>query len=154
MLIKPAEKSDIPAINALYEQFYQYNANQQPYFYQAATENGKYPESVIDNESEELFVADSDGKIIGLIHVAEDKTPPYKPVVSHRFAVIVDLFVDETCRGLGAGKELMKAAKKWAEERELDYMELMVLQENELGNGFYKHEGFQTVSHTMRFRID
>jgi ribosomal protein S18 acetylase RimI-like enzyme len=143
----------MPAINALYEQFYRYNANQQPYFYQAAIEDGKYPENVMDSENEKLFVAEENGAVIGFIHVVEDKTPPYKPVVPHRFAVIIDLYIDEKHRKLGLGKELMNAAKQWAKERGLDYIELMVLRENEAGIGFYQREGFQTVSHTMRLKI-
>ena len=151
--IRPAAKSDIPAVSALYEQFYRYNAGQQPCFYRAAAENGKYPERVMDSGSEELFVCERNGGIIGLLHVAEDQTPPYQPVVPHRFAAVIDLIVDETARKQGAGKALMNAAKQWARERGLDYIELMVLRENELGIGFYRHEGFDTVSHTMRLKI-
>lgn len=153
MVIRPAVKSDLPVISALYEQFYQYNAKQQPCFYRTATENGRYPENVIDSENEGLFVAEENGEVIGLIHVAEDQTPPYKPIVPHRFAVVIDLMVDEKARKQGAGKALMSAAKQWAEERGLDYIELMVLHENETGIGFYRHEGFETVSHTMRLKI-
>ncbi len=153
MTIRPAVKLDIPEINALYNQFYQYNANQQPCFYQAAEEDGKYPLRVMNSLYEGLFAAVENGEVIGFIHVAEDKTPQYKPVVPHRFAVIIDLFVHENYRKRGAGKALMNAAKQWAKERGLDYIELMVLYENEQGIEFYRNEGFKTVSHMMRLKV-
>ena len=45
----------------------------------------------------------------------------------------------------------MAAAKKWAKERNLDYIELFVLSNAEEANAFYEREGFETVSRTMRY---
>lgn len=47
----------------------------------------------------------------------------------------------------------MEGAKHWAKSRSLDYLELMVLENNDIGKSFYERENFMTVSRTMRFSI-
>jgi len=154
MEVRLAKKSDISAICRLYEQFFEYNANQQPQYYKKAEESGKYPESVIESKSADLFVADNCGTIIGFIHISEDKAPPFGAFVPHKYAVIIDLMVEESYRRQGIGKKLLDAARQWSKDRGLDYIELMVLQENEQGITFYHSENFKIVSHTMRLKID
>lgn len=153
MNIRLAKTEDIPGICALYNEFFVYNASQQPDYYKSAAEAGGYPESVIKSASEDIFVAEDGDGIIGLLHIKEEETPPYDCFVRHRYAFVIDLFILENCRGTGTGGLLMKAAENWAAERGLDYMELNVLAENEKAIGFYKHEGFEEVSHIMRRRI-
>ena len=56
MEIRLAESKDIPGICVLYNEFYIYNAGQQPRYYKKATETGKYPKSVIENDSEDILL--------------------------------------------------------------------------------------------------
>jgi len=154
MDVRLAKKSDILAISRLYERFFEYNAKQQPQYYKKTEESGKYPKSVIESKSADLFVADNCHTIIGFIHISEDKTPPFGAFVPHKYAVIIDLIVEEAYRGQGIGKMLLDAAKQWSKDRGLDYIELMVLQENEQGITFYHSQNFKIVSHTMRLNIE
>ncbi len=153
MDIRMAAQKDIDSIRVLYEHFFVFNANQQPQYYREALESGKYPASVIENSHEDIFIAVEEHAVIGLIHVLEDKTPPYGVYIPYRFGVIVDLFVEPPFRGTGVGALLTDAAKQWAKKRELAYLELFVLAENENGIRFYDHIGFKTVSHTMRLTL-
>ena len=146
MKIRLAETYDIPKICELYSEFFAYNSTQQPQYYKKAIETGPYPRSVIQDNTEDIYVALKDKDIIGLIHIVEEKTPPYDCYVQHRYATIVDLFVRKDFRGHGVGDQLLASAKQWAKMRELDYIELNVLAENESGMQFYIHENFKPVS--------
>jgi len=151
MVIRVADTKDIEPISRLYDEFFAYNHAQQPFFCAKAKEGGQYPKSTIEGATGEIFVAETNRMIIGFIHVEEDKTPPYPSVVPHRFACVVDFYVTPECRKRGAGKALLKKAKEWAAGRGLEYLELFVLEENEIGKSFYQRENFVTASRTMRY---
>lgn len=153
MKIRLAEFKDIDSICNLYLDFFAFNANQQPQYYKKAIETGNYPKSVIDSDTEDILIAIDEDAIIGLLHIAEEKTPPFDCFVSHKYGTIVDLFVLEDCRKKGVGHLLIKSAEQWAKIRGLDYLELNVLQENENGIQFYEHEQFKAVSLIMRCEL-
>ncbi len=153
MNIRPATHSDIPALCALYTEFFAYNAAQQPWQYVAAQETGEYPLSVINSKSGEILVAEENGAVIGFVHLEEDTTPPYPSVSPHNFACIVDLIVSERHRRKGTGQLLLEECKRWARARGLEYIELMVLENNSAGISFYEHERFVTASRTMRLAL-
>jgi len=153
MIIRLAEINDIREICELYNQFFAYNASQQPQYYKKAIEAGYYPESVMESDAEDIYVAADEKGIAGLIHIAEEKTPPYDCFVQYRYAAIIDLFVAKDFRNTGVGGMLLESAKQWAKARGLAYIELNVLAENENGIQFYHHKDFQTVSQIMRYAL-
>lgn len=151
MNIRIAKTRDIVSISRLYDEFYKCNYSQQPYYCAEAKESGQYPQSVIDGTNGDIFVAEIDNMIIGFIHVEEDKTPPFPSVVQHGFACIADFYVMPEYRKHGIGKSLLEKTKEWSIQRGLEYIELFVLEENEVGKNFYKRENFMTASCTMRY---
>ncbi len=153
MEVRLAEMNDISDICCLYNDFFVYNATQQPQYYKQAIETGKYPKSVIESSAEDIFIAVDGNVIIGLIHIVEERTPPFDCFIQHKFATIMDLFVKENFREKGIGGQLLETAKQWARSRELDYIELNVLAENENGIQFYGHKKFKAVSQIMRYTL-
>ena len=153
MNIRLATKDDIELISSLFTEFYEYNAAQQPQYYVAAKEIGKYPNTIIDSKDGDIIVAVVDEVIVGFIHIEEDKTPPYPSIVPHKFACIVDFIVAEQHRKSGIGRLLLEEAKLWASSRQLEYLELMVLENNDVGRCFYERENFSVMSQTMRLDI-
>lgn len=153
MRIRLAEANDISEICGLYNEFFIYNSDQQPQYYKMAIEKGSYPKSVVENDTEDIYVAVDNNVIIGFIHIAEESTPPYDCFVQHRYATIIDLFVTKNDRNKGVGGLLLESAKQWAKARELDYIELNVLTENQNGIQFYSHEKFKAVSQVMRYTL-
>lgn len=151
MIIRIATTKDVLSISQLYEDFYKFNHLQQPYYYAEAKESSQYPQSVIDGTNGDIFVAEIDNMIIGFIHIEQDKTPSFPSVVEHKFACIVDFYVMSEYRKHGVGKSLLEKAKEWSINRGLEYLELFVLENNEIGKSFYKKENFATVSQTMRY---
>jgi ribosomal protein S18 acetylase RimI-like enzyme len=160
MEIRLGALSDVDARCVLYELFFEYNSSQQPEYYRAvhypkaSPRYGEYPRNVITSATDDFFVAADNGRIVGFLHVSEDSTPPFASVVPHRYAEVVDLFVTEPHRRLGIGSALVDAAKAWAKARGLDYLNLLVLNENADASGFYQRYGFKTVSQTMRCAIE
>lgn len=150
ILIRKADKTDIPVLCTLYHKFYQYNASLQPNYCLPAFETGNYPESVVARNTGEIFLAECNGIVAGFIHLESNSTPPYPSVSPHRFCMVVDLYVLEKYQHKGIGKELMDAAKQWKDENNLEYLELMVLSNNPKAIDFYKKEGLVVSSLTMR----
>lgn len=153
MQVRLATINDVENISTLYEHFYAYNANQQPQYYKEAVESVGYPKYSIESNQDDIFVAIEDNTLIGFVHVKEDKTSPYDMIVQHKFAEVVDVFVEGPFRGHGVGPLLISAAKQWAKMRGLDYLELFVLTENENSRQFYEHVGFSAVSTNMRLLL-
>ena len=148
--IRLANTNDIISICRLYDEFFMYNNMQQPFFYVGVKESGNYPISIIEETTGDIFVSEIDKNIIGFINVEEDKTPNYPSVVQHKFACIHDFYVKPEHRKKGIGKLLLEKAKEWSIQRKLEYLELFVLEENEIGRSFYEKEGLTTTSRTMR----
>ena len=149
MTIRLARAEDIFQISELLSEFFAYNAEQQPNKYRAAIENGDYPRAVLDSDTGVFFVAEADKRILGLIHIEENSTLPYPSIAPHKFACIMDFFVKPAHRKKNIGHLLLEEAKAWAQSRNLDHIELMVLENNEIGKSFYEGAGFVTTSQTM-----
>ena len=153
MEIRLSGINDIVGICSLYNEFFVYNTNQQPQYYKPAIESGRYPKSVIESDSEDIYIAVDDNVIVGLIHIVEEQTPPFDCFVQYKYAAITDLFIDEIFRKKGIGSLLLESAKQWAKSRKLNYIELNVLAENENGIQFYNDKEFKTVSQIMRYTL-
>ena len=153
MEIKLATLNDIQSICELLNEFWFYNANLQPEYYKAGKELGNYPEGVIKSETADIFIAVDNGKSVAMVIVREAQTPPYAPIVQHKYAEIVDFIVTSSHRQKGIGSLLMNAVKEWGKARGLDYIELFVLSNANEGKLFYENEGFETVSHNMRCKL-
>lgn len=154
MTIRLATSQDVESIRVLYEDLFAHNASQQPQYYTPATAYSDYPNSVVNSDSADLFVAiDTSGTIVGFVHVSADHTPPYDAFVAHGFANIIDLFVCPDFRKQGIGSKLLNAASIWAKSRNLDYVELNVLFENDNAIKFYENMGYKMVSHIMRINL-
>lgn len=92
---------------------------------------------MIENNS--LFVArdSSDNKIVGMVTLIVYRLPS---VLRGRLEEIV---VDEKCRNMGIGKQLMEEAIKEARERGVEHIDLSSNPKRIGANEFYKKMGFQ-----------
>jgi len=153
MNIRLATQNDVQTICALLNEFFEYNARQQPQYYAAHIESGGYPSAVIDSADGDIIVAEIDDTVIGFMHIKEDATSPYPSVHARKFANVVALFVTDKYRKKGIGHLILDKAKGWAKSRNLEYLELMVLENNDIGKSFYKRENFVAVSQTMHLEI-
>ena len=66
---------------------------------------------------------------------------------------VMDLAVAPGHRGKGIGKALLNEVKNWAEIRELKYVELNVLTQNNHAIEMYEKMGFAECSMVMRMKL-
>jgi len=156
MKIRVADLHDVAKICLLYDEFFANNAKIDPVYCRAGKESGEYPKSVIESNEADLIVAvsdesdEGDNELVGFIHIREGRTPPYDALMQNHYAQIIDFIVTEEQRKKGIGKLLMDAAKDWAKQRKLDYIELFVLDGAKAEHRFYENNDFVPVFHTLR----
>ncbi len=101
-----------------------------------------------------LFLAETDGKPVGLIHAIIREMPDFPIFVPRRYAVIDTIVVKSRVRKHGVGKILMETAKDWAVIKGATSIELGVYEFNESAISFYKSLGFHTLSRKMKRDLD
>ena len=149
--IRPAEEKDIPAILALYCQLDQALVDLQPEFFCAAPREDAFVRQAIQANDADYLLAEADGAVIGfaLVNYA-GWTPEFSCVLPHRYASLADLVVGKAYRGQGIGGQLLAAAKRWARDRRLEYIELNVLAQNENAVKLYESQDFVEATKVMR----
>ncbi len=96
--------------------------------------SANYPERLkkaLDN-SETVFTAWDDGKLVGLVNVIDD---------SELTAYVHYLCVDPEYQGQGIGKNLLQRIK----EKYKDYLYIILIAENEALVKYYSQNGFEYV---------
>jgi len=106
--------------------------------YETATET-RFPDdrldwaTYIENENRIVLLAFSGTSCVGQIRLVRDW---------NRFAYIENIAVKQAFRKLGVGHQLLVAASKWAQQRELSGLSLEAQDDNLIACRFYKREGF------------
>lgn len=67
-------------------------------------------------------------------------------------ALVEDVVVTSSCRGLGLGKKLMAALEKWAADRGIQRLQLLADQDNSPALAFYDRLGWQPTRLICRRR--
>ena len=149
--IRPAGEGDIPAVVALYRQLDQALVDLQPEFFCVAPRGDEFVRQAVKAADADYLLAEEDGAVVGfaLVNYA-GWTPEFSCVLPHRYARLEDLAVDEAVRGQGVGGELLAAAKRWARNRRLEYLELNVLAQNENAIRLYESQDFVEATKVMR----
>ena len=153
MYIRTAEIKDIKFINELYKNLFETMEKLQPKYIKSAFQDEEFIKNTIEKEEAEIFVAIEEDKIKGFLLIQEQETPPYTCMVFHKYAYITDLIVNTEDRGKGIGTMLLNFAKEWARKRNLDYIELGVLNNNDRAIKLYKKENFKKTMYIMRMEI-
>ena len=104
----------------------------------------------LDRESGELFVAELGGKLVGFVScfLNEDKLETVPEEI-----LIEDLVVDQTARGKGVGKALIKAVQTYALEHGITRVVVSVLYQNISALNFYESTGFKLAVLTLEHNL-
>ncbi|MBE5780221.1 MAG: GNAT family N-acetyltransferase [Clostridiales bacterium] len=151
--IRPMSAGDMAQVLALYREFYGEMAALAPKYVQKAEQDEGYLRAVCESDEDEVFVAECDGTVVGVMVLQSQETPPYDNMVFYRYGCLMDIMVAPQYRSKGIGKGLLDAAKSWCREQQLSYLELEVLKSNKRAMEFYLREGFLEETVTMRMGI-
>jgi RimJ/RimL family protein N-acetyltransferase len=105
--------------------------------WRTAGEERRYLRSIRRHPHAAVFVAETDGTIIGRLSIARDAHPASDHVAD------VGLMVDRSHRRLGAGTALMVEAERWARQVGVRKLELHVFPYNEAAIALYEWLGYE-----------
>lgn len=94
-----------------------------------------------------VLVAEFDGKVVGFAYLRYEETNYAELATS--VARLHDIYVDETARHTGAGRELIKRSVDVAKELGASKILLTVAAKNTGAQKFFEQAGFVTTMHEM-----
>jgi ribosomal protein S18 acetylase RimI-like enzyme len=103
----------------------------------------------ISDENVGLFVAETGGQVVGLVHVLVRDTPPIPILVPRRVASIDSIGVEQRFTRAGIGRALMRQAEQWARDQGASAIELSVYEFNQAAQALYRNLGYQTQNRRM-----
>lgn len=150
-IIRSATEADLPSILALYRVLDEELVDLQPEFFCAAPREEEPIRKFIQSADADFLLAEQEGVVVGLALVQyAGWTPEFSCVLPHRYASLNDLVVLPAHRCQGIGSTLVGAAKRWARDRRLEYLELNVLSQNSNAIQLYESHDFVESTRTMR----
>ena len=150
-VIRTATAADLPSILELYRVLDEELVDLQPDFFCTAPREEEPLQRYIASADADFLLAEQEGTVVGLALVLyAGWTPEFSCVLPHRYACLADLVVDEAHRQQGIGSTLLGAAKRWARDRRLEYLELSVLSQNAPAIALYESHDFVEATRVMR----
>ncbi|WP_267739643.1 GNAT family N-acetyltransferase [Myroides injenensis] len=153
MIIRKATYEDLPQLQLLYQKQFKAMHDYQPYYFADVIPDKTFLEEVIEREDWEFIIAVDNNQLVGMVALFIEETLPYECFIPHRYLNFADIFVEEEYRKKGIGKQLIDAVKSWAKDKEVDYIELIVLKQNSKAYDLYLKEEFEPVHTVMRYKI-
>lgn len=100
----------------------------------------------IDENREAVFVAETEEKVVGALHIEKYSTLYYKDIAN-----ILSLAVRGDHRRGGIGKALINAAENWAKSKNLPEIRLESSMHRKPAHEFYRAMGFDSEKEQIRF---
>jgi ribosomal protein S18 acetylase RimI-like enzyme len=113
---------------------------------------GRFLVSQIANENSLVIVAEHAGAVVG--YVFADVEPTNWMELRGPCGVVQDVFVDESARRLGAGRELMRTAIEWIHSKGRSQVVLMTKSRNEHAQHLFTRLGFRPTMIEMTLDVE
>lgn len=150
MMIRRAEKKDIPSIHELLHQVNLVHHNGRPDLFK---KGNKYTdeelEGIITDDNRPILVADVDGRVSGYAFCVYQQHVNDHILTDVKTLYIDDLCVDEGCRGQHIGKKLYTAVLQMAKEQGCYNVMLNVWSLNPGAQKFYEACGMKPLKIAM-----
>jgi len=147
-IIRKATIKDIEAMTGL---LYQLFSIEEDFTFDEVKQKRGLELVVSNTESAIAFVAEIDGKVIGML-TAQTNISTAEGSIS---AVLEDMVIEKSFRGKGIGKKLMQAMEDWAREKGIKRLQLLADKTNSPALAFYNKLGWdQTKMFCLRKYID
>jgi ribosomal protein S18 acetylase RimI-like enzyme len=156
-LIRKATANDYDSLLELFDEIDIYHRVNLPEVFQkpnGPAREKEYYLRLIADENAGVFVAETDGKLAGYVHVLTKDTADFPVIIPQHYAVIDGIAVRSELQQHGVGKMLMDKAQEWAAANGAAFIELNVYEFNKNAISFYERLGYQTSSRRMRKKID
>jgi ribosomal protein S18 acetylase RimI-like enzyme len=153
--IRRATAADYDALCLLFEQADALHRRHLPRIFRqpdGPARDREYLLGLIAAEDAGLFIAEVEGRPVGLICVVLRESPAVPILVPRRYAVVDTVVVDERFRRAGIGRALMEHPAGWAAAQGAESIELNVWEFNREAIAFYERLGYRTASRRMSKR--
>jgi len=150
--IRKATANDYGTLCKLFDEIDALHRDNLPHIFQkpnGPVREQEYYLGLIADENVGLFVAETDQKIIGFIHVVFRVAPAFPIFVPRNYAIVDSVVVTSGFQNRGTGKILMDKVQEWAIAKGATSIELNVYKFNKTAISFYKKLGYQTSSQKM-----
>jgi ribosomal protein S18 acetylase RimI-like enzyme len=150
--IRPATEADYTELNQIFATVDALHREALPHVFRTPdgpARSKDYVSTVISEQNIVLFVAESDGRIIGLVQAYVREAPDIPLFVPRRTAVIDNIAVREEFRRSGVGQALVERVERWAADENASQIELNVWEFNAGARGFYEKLGYVTARRGM-----
>jgi len=97
-----------------------------------------------------VFIAESEGEAIGWAAITVEESPLFVVEEERTYGYITELFVDEKCRGLGAGQALIEACENEARRLGLGHVLIGLLTQNARTANVYRQAGYSPYISELR----
>jgi ribosomal protein S18 acetylase RimI-like enzyme len=139
--VRQATPDDVPALVALFQELDRMQSDwrvftPRPGFYDEVGD--KYRES-IEKENAVVLVAEDDGEVVGMAY-GEVRVP--SRFSDERALELSGVVVRSGFRGRGVGRELVHEAARFAQERDVEWVELKTFAPNQGAMEFWETLGF------------
>lgn len=157
ILVRPAAPGDLRALFALYLEFHEFHARGVPdRLASLGTPETFDPselrvalEKIMQSGGAALFVAESDGHVVGLAEVYLRRDEPSPAAVARCYGYLQSLMVDPAYRRRGIATRLVAAAESWVKARGAAEMRLRTWEFDGGPQPFYDRVGYRTLRRTL-----
>lgn len=153
MKIRLGTIDDIDLIVRLNNELNQMMSQLQPDDFKKINEDLDWVKQYLLNEKADYLLLEDEGEVRGLALVEQLESFDIPSLLKRHYVSLIHLIVNPMHRGCGYGHELFQAAKDWGKHRNLEYIELSVLANNQAALMFYEKEGLTNVRNVMRTTI-
>ena len=148
-IIRKATYDDLEALRGLYLALEEDGVRYQPEHFVIGERTDDFFKSVFDSDTQDILVADIDGVAVGFVHVMilqQKKVSCLKP---QSVVYMQDLCVREDLRNQKIGAGLVRAAKDYGKQHNVDFIRTQVFPGNVDGMRFYERNGFSEMMKTI-----
>lgn len=139
----------VDTIFLLYQEIIETHAKLEPDYFKKAKQSKEFIREMIESPDSDILLSYSKQLVVGFSMIKEVETPAYPMMKNRKYAYILDLVVTQSNRGQGLGKELLNDSIAWQKMRQLEYIELCVIEKNNHAKKMYESLGFKTFSRQM-----
>lgn len=154
MNIRKAKPQDIEDLTKHGLNLLRQHSDLDPYFTPADIADKiyrKFLESCLNSEDKLLLVADIKGKVVAYAAGEIQTRSPIFKIKENGY--INDIFVEKEFRKLGIARKFLTEFKEWFISKNIEYVELSVLANNQIAQKTWEKFGFKSYENKKRVKM-